>query len=32
MTRNFLKAAGVTAIARAVGCAGKQTEITRDSD
>jgi hypothetical protein len=32
MTRNFLKAADVTAIAPAVSCAGQQTEITHDSD
>ncbi len=32
MTRNFLKAAGVTAIALAVGYAGQQSEITQDSD
>lgn len=32
MTRNFLKAAGATAIALAVGCAGQQTETTQDWD
>ncbi len=32
MTRNFLKTAGVTTIALAVGCAGQRAEITQDSD
>jgi hypothetical protein len=32
MTRNFLKAVGVTAIALAAGSAGQQTKVTQDSD